>query len=110
MQDTKGVFDSAMDLLIIGSLAVFGGIARVAMSPKKPRTACEFFLTLVVSGFSGVIMYKLLCAYDVSPDLTAAASGIAGVLGDDLLASVLMIGNEIRKQPAKVLGWWLNRK
>ena len=110
MQDTKGVFDSAIDLLLIGALAVFGGIARVAMSPKKPRTACELFLTLVVSGFSGVVMYKLLCAYDVSPDLTAAASGIAGVLGDDLLESVLMIGKEIRKQPAKLLGWWLNRK
>ena len=110
METTKNFFDNFSDTLFIGLFAVCGGVARVAMSPKRPRTWCEFLLSLLVSGFSGVVAYKVLCAYNVGPDLTAAASGIAGLLGDDILTAIMAVGREIRKQPAKVAEWWLSKK
>lgn len=107
--ETKGLyelFDNCVSVILAALFAVFGGAARAALSQRKPRTLWEFSMSLVVAGFAGVVTYNVLRAYGFNNDLTAAAAGMAGLLGDDLLSAVLSVGAKIRKNPEVVLDWW----
>lgn len=100
------VFDGFMNVIFAILFAIFGGTARTALSQRKPRTLYEFVASLVVAGFAGAFAYKLLCAYGVDSEIAAAASGMAGLLGDDLLSAVLTVGARIRRNPEIIISWW----
>ena len=104
------VFDGCMNVIFAILFALFGGTARAALSQRKPRTLYEFVASLVVAGFAGAFAYKLLCAYGVDSEIAAAASGMAGLLGDDILSSVLSIGAQVRKDPKIIWTWWKKGK
>lgn len=90
--------------------ALFGGAARIALSPPGERKLINVIGSLIIAGFSGVLVWALLEQRGYDPLIVAAGAGIGGLLGDDLLKSILKIGQKVSTDPFSLWQWWRGSK
>lgn len=106
----EGLKCRCLDGVIVLFFALFGGATRFLIAPPRERTIWNILGSLVVAGFSGVLVWALLESYDCDLLIVAAGTGIGGLLGDDILRGILSFGKIIREDPMSILNKFLGRK
>lgn len=99
-----------LDGLIVLFFALFGGATRFVLAPPRERTLLSILGSLVIAGFSGVLIWAVLDSHNCDPMIVAAGTGIGGLLGDDILKGLMALGKIFREDPSSILNKWLGRK
>ena len=89
--------------------AFFGGAARFVLSPPRERSLGAVAASLLVAGFSGVLVWAILEGRGYDPLFVAAGAGVGGLIGDDLLRGVLIVGSKLKDDPLGLVDWWRRR-
>ena len=101
---------TSIETLLALFFALFGGAARLSLSPPKERKLISVVGSMVIAGFSGVLVWALLGSRGYDPLIVAAGTGIGGLLGDDILKGIIKIGEKISTDPMGVIEWWRRNK
>lgn len=98
------------DGIVVVFFALFGGAARFVIAPPVERTLLSILSSLIVAGFSGILVWAALDARQCEPLVIAAGTGIAGLLGDDILKGLLALGKIIKEDPSSIISKWIGSK
>lgn len=96
----------SLDSVVIVFFALFGGAARFVLKPPRERSLISVVSSLVVAGFSGVLVWAVMDARGFSTMSIAVGTGIGGLLGDDILQAILGLGDRLRENPKEFIDWW----
>ena len=89
--------------------ALFGGAARFVLVPPREKSLGAVFASLMVAGFSGVLVWAVMESRGYDPLFVAAGAGVGGLIGDDLLKAIIGLGRQGRDNPATIFDWWYGR-
>lgn len=98
--------ERAFEALLIAFFAAFGGATRIALSPPRERGIGAVMISLMVAAFAGLVAWQILEACGYSQQMQAAGSGMAGLLGDDILRGIMTLAKHFREDPLALLDHW----
>ncbi len=82
------------DAFIYACIAILGGISRELSNPRE-HTFFSFLSGAIISVFSGLLMFCICKNYNVNEFMTAAAVGLSGFLGIELIR---VLANMLKKK------------
>lgn len=104
MEDKRGFVD---DLLTSGMIALIGFAVKVIIR-RKHTTAWTMFLDSVAAVVVGVFVGTVVFEYDMPLQMQIAIVSLAGMLGPDILAGILVLTAMFANKPSDFIIRYLN--
>ena len=87
METTSAEQNRLLSTVIAVTFAATGGVVREILAERQ-HTAWRFLAGMIVSAFTGTVVYFLCKHFSFDEDLTAAATGIGGYIGTPMLDAI----------------------
>lgn len=96
-------FENLFDHMLLLFFALFGGATRFCLRPPEKKTPGATLSSMIVAAFAGLLVMNGLLYYGWPLPLVGMGAGLGGLLGHDLLTGILLLGKQLREDPAAIL-------